>query len=101
MENNSPRSNIFNLPSLYPKTLDMQTRHLLQSLFVVAICAAALAGSYHYSKVLHKRYLATDVKDDNSTRTQQGTAAQAEEKAETVGHIFWESVTRLIVSAKK
>lgn len=79
----------------------MQTRHLLQSLFVLAICAAALAGSYHYSKILHKRYLATDMKEGNSSGTQQGSATQAEEKAETVGHIFWESVTRLIVSAKK
>lgn len=79
----------------------MQTKHLLQSLFVVAICAAAIAGSYHYSKVLHKRYLTTDMKEGNSSSQQKGSATQAEEKAEAVGHIFWESVTRLIVSAKK
>lgn len=80
----------------------MQTKYVLQSLFVLAICAAAIAGSYHYSKILHKKYLTAGNKEGNSsTCQQQSTSTQAEEKAETVGHIFWESVTRLIVSAKK
>lgn len=80
----------------------MQAKYLLQSLLVAAICVGAIAGSYHYSKILHKKYLAAATKDGcSSTETQQSTSAQAEEKAETVGHIFWESVTRLIVSAKK
>jgi hypothetical protein len=78
----------------------MQTKYLLQLLFVLAICATAIAGSYHYSKLLHKKYLATEVKEGNSSSS-QGSATQAEEKAEAVGHIFWESVTRLIISAKK
>ncbi|BAV09217.1 hypothetical protein FLA_5265 [Filimonas lacunae] len=64
-------------------------------MFILAICAIAIGGSYHYSKELHKKYLTTGASAQNNT-----TKSAAEEQSEKVGHIFWESVTRLIVSAK-
>jgi hypothetical protein len=75
----------------------IRTTPVLQSALLITICAAAVGGAGYYAGTCKKNTL------QSSQCVQQTNIDQVKPKAEdpAIGHIFWESVTRLIISVKK
>lgn len=82
----------------------MQSKYIVPAFMILAICSIASAGLYHYSSLIHHQYLSVNKEEVtnpiNCTPTPAAPQANTDNSG-NVGHIFWESVTRLIVSAKK
>jgi hypothetical protein len=77
----------------------IKSSHVLQSVVLLSICAAAVYGAGYYAESFKENALHT-----SGSCMKQGNlppAANPKSEEPAVGHIFWESVTRLIISAKK
>lgn len=75
----------------------IKTTPVLQSALLITICAAAVGSAGYYAGTCKKNTL------QSSQCVQQTNIDQVKPKTEdpAIGHIFWESVTRLIISVKK
>jgi hypothetical protein len=75
----------------------IKTTPALQSALLFTICAAAVGSAGYYAGTYKKNNL------QSSQCVQPANLDQVKPKTEepAIGHIFWESVTRLIISVKK
>lgn len=85
------------LPGFNRRSPLFASRPFRQSLFLFSVCTATLSGAIFYVMDVKKEVCGS------KNCVQQGSLEPVASKQEdpAIDHIFWESVTRLIISAKK
>lgn len=101
MKENRPSLTLLNNPAL-PASVQQRNRFLLSPSFRILllfmVCTMVLASTGYYVTSRKQEVVMT-----NNTCVAQSCIEPVKTKREdraAIGHIFWESITRLIISAK-